>query len=190
MPVPPPLCTEKSSNWLIPGSSSAPAIFFAVFNWSAIPTSKPSVSVLSLTNPTSPPSFANSPGKCFTSPVYPWSSNSSSRRCSPTCSNCLRFQPSLTPPLPAPPRSCRALPPRLSRGAPPPTNTTPGAGGRTPKLTGTPGRVCVINPSPEPVLARLLPARIAIKAFIGDKPPPNNDEGAPMCLSYHLRDGC
>jgi hypothetical protein len=82
------------------------------------------------------------------------------------------------------------LTPSIVTGRPPPTITTPGAGGRTPKLTGTPGRVRVVNPSPEPALARLLPAGIAIKAFIGDNPPPNNDEGAPMCLSYHLRDGC
>jgi hypothetical protein len=81
-----------------------------------MPTSKPSGSRLPLTNPTSPPSYANAPGKSSTSPVYPRPLNSSSHRCSPTCSNYLRFQPSLTPPLPALPRSCRALPPRLPRG--------------------------------------------------------------------------
>jgi hypothetical protein len=91
-----------------------------------------SVSVLPQTNPTSPPSFANSPGKCFTSPVYPRPFNSSSRRCSPTCSNCLRFQPSLTPPRPALPRSCLALPPRLSRGDPLPPSLLQVLGGVPP----------------------------------------------------------
>jgi hypothetical protein len=64
-----------------------------------------------------------------------------------------------------------SLTPSLVTGRPPPTITTDGPGKGTPKQPGAGGRVRVVNPSPEPVLARLLPAGVAIKAFIGDNPP-------------------
>lgn len=61
------------------------------------------------------------------------------------------------------------------------TGGTPGGGG---------GRSRILNPNMNQNVAKLLPSGIAIKTFIGQDLPPNNDRGSPMCLSFHLREGC
>ena len=71
-------------------------------------------------------------------------------------------------------------------------------GGGTPRggtpAGGTPGggsgRSRILNPNMNQAVAKLLPSGMAIKAFIGQDSPPNNDQGSPMCLSFHLREGC
>jgi hypothetical protein len=71
-------------------------------------------------------------------------------------------------------------------------------GGGTPRGStpagGTPGggsgRSRILNPNMNQAVAKLLPSGMAIKAFIGQDSPPNNDQGSPMCLSFHLREGC
>jgi hypothetical protein len=46
------------------------------------------------------------------------------------------------------------------------------------------------NLTPDPALQQLVPSSIKIKDLIGTTSPPQLDNGAQLCLSFHIRQGC
>jgi hypothetical protein len=46
------------------------------------------------------------------------------------------------------------------------------------------------NLTPDNTMQSLVPANIKLRDLIGTSPPPLMDDGTPICLSYHMRQGC
>jgi len=69
----------------------------------------------------------------------------------------------------------------------------------TPSVIGTPSTATFrstnrgsfqSNLTPDNTLQSLVPANIKLRDLIGTSPPPLMDDGTPICLSYHMRQGC